>query len=123
MAVLGSTHIKLSRRQKDVIYYLWKDARYRARKKSLPFNIEPSDIVIPELCPIFGRPLAVSSTGKPDDWSPSLDRIIPEMGYTKGNVVVVSNRVNKIKSNATIEELKTIAEFYQQNINKLLGMK
>lgn len=122
MAVLGDTRINSTRRENDIAYYLWKDARYRAKKKNLPFNIEVSDISIPEKCPIFGRSLSVSR-GRASEWSPSLDRIIPEMGYTKGNIVVVSHRVNCIKTNATVDELKAIADFYKRNINTLLGLK
>lgn len=42
------------------------------------------------------------------DDSPSIDRIIPELGYTKGNIRVISNRANLLKSNATIEELQKV---------------
>lgn len=41
---------------------------------------------------------------------PSLDKIIPKLGYVKGNVWVVSNKANRIKSNATIEELELLVK-------------
>lgn len=44
--------------------------------------------------------------------SPTLDRIRPDLGYVKGNVIVISGRANRIKSDATIEELRDIASFY-----------
>ena len=40
--------------------------------------------------------------------SPSLDRIFPESGYTKGNVRVISWRANWIKNNSTIEEIEKL---------------
>lgn len=46
--------------------------------------------------------------------SPSLDKIVPELGYVKGNIVVVSLRANQIKSDATIEELQAVAKFYNR---------
>ncbi len=46
--------------------------------------------------------------------SPSLDRIIPEKGYVKGNVIVVSNKANVIKNNATPEEIIAVGEFYKK---------
>ncbi len=48
--------------------------------------------------------------GKLYDDSPSLDKIIPKLGYVKGNVWVVSNKANRIKSNATIEELELLVK-------------
>lgn len=41
---------------------------------------------------------------------PSVDRIIPELGYTKGNVRVISNRANLLKNNASIEEIELVLE-------------
>lgn len=46
--------------------------------------------------------------------SPSLDRIVPERGYVRGNVVIVSFRANRAKSDLTIAELKQLVEFYKQ---------
>lgn len=48
--------------------------------------------------------------------SPSIDRIIPEKGYVKGNVVWISNRANIIKHNATISELKNITNWLDNSI-------
>ena len=44
---------------------------------------------------------------KHDD-SPSIDRIIPEKGYVKGNVALLCWRCNNLKRDATISELETI---------------
>lgn len=85
-------------------------AKLRSQKLGLPFDIEESDIVIPEFCPVFGFKLEVSS-GRPSDNSPSIDKIIPELGYTKGNVRVISYLANRMKSNATPEQLITFAEW------------
>ena len=40
--------------------------------------------------------------------------IIPEKGYVKGNIVVISNMANVIKSNATPEEIIAVGEFYKK---------
>ena len=42
--------------------------------------------------------------------SPSLDRIIPSLGYVKGNIRVISFRANTLKNNATLSELELILE-------------
>ena len=43
--------------------------------------------------------------------TPSLDRIIPELGYVKENVVVVCGACNRRKNDATPEQLYAIADF------------
>lgn len=38
--------------------------------------------------------------------SVSADKVIPELGYVLGNVVFCANRINTIKNNASLEEMK-----------------
>jgi len=40
--------------------------------------------------------------GKSKNLSPSLDRIIPRKGYVYDNLVIVSDIVNRLKSDATL---------------------
>lgn len=89
------------------------EARMRARAKGLPFNIDLSDIHIPETCPVLGIPLSLG-TGRHVPSSPSLDRLIPELGYTKGNVNVISMRANMVKHNSTYEELEKVYKWVKK---------
>lgn len=96
---------------------LWRSARERAKKNGITFTITTKDIVIPTLCPILGIPLAPRGDGtghRPE--SPSVDRIIPALGYVPGNIAVVSHRANQIKSNATLEELLLLAKWAEREI-------
>lgn len=86
--------------------------RSRAKKNGIEFDLLPQDITIPATCPVLGIPLTRS--GKQDDNAPSLDRIDNAKGYVRGNVVIVSWRANRLKSDATIAELRQIASFYGQ---------
>jgi hypothetical protein len=73
-------------------------AKYRAKQKGLEFNIDISDINIPEVCPVMGIPLVVKSgVPGPAKNSPSLDRIDNSKGYIKGNVRVISAAANTQK--------------------------
>ena len=87
-------------------------AKARAKRKGIPFTITHEDITIPEHCPVLGIKLEPGSKYCARDSSPSLDRIIPELGYVPGNVEVISNRANKLKNDATPEELRLVAEYY-----------
>lgn len=89
-------------------------ARSRAKAKGLPFNLSLDDFTIPERCPALGIEIAL---GGNTDNSPSLDRVVPSLGYVRGNVVVISNRANRIKNNASAHELHRIAEFLENHIN------
>lgn len=81
----------------------------RVKEQALPCNITIDDIVIPQFCPVLGIRIERGvGTGHHLPSSPSLDRIIPERGYTRGNVRVVSYRANQLKSNATLDELRAI---------------
>ncbi len=82
-------------------------ARYRAKKCGIIFAIGLSDVNIPERCPILGVELSMN-VGFLGPYSPSLDRIDPSAGYVPGNVWVISHRANRIKSDATLGELRLI---------------
>lgn len=90
-------------------WQLFKAAKIRAAKAELPFDIEPTDIIIPDVCPILGIPIIRDARGKAVKGSPSLDKVNPELGYVKGNVWVVSWLANQMKAHATKEELLAFA--------------
>lgn len=100
---------------KTVEYRMWERAKHRAGAADVPFDIEPCDIIIPELCPILGIKMEACKS-KMGAFSPSLDRIIPELGYIKGNIAVISYRANTIKNNATPEELRRVADWLEGQI-------
>jgi len=98
----------------DKIRKMVYDAKGRAKKKNLPFNISPDNITIPSHCPILHIPLIFNTSGDNSPNSPSLDRIIPSKGYVEGNIIVISRRANELKRNATIKEMLLLADFYKQ---------
>ena len=90
-------------------------AKSRANKQNVPFNLTPEDIVVPKVCPVLGIPL-FRQKGKRTDNTPSLDRIIPERGYVKENVRIISWRANRLKCDATFEELEKIYNYVKNNL-------
>lgn len=85
------------------------NARSRAKRYNLEFNITLNDIVVPDMCPMLNIKLKVGI--KAEDNSPSLDRIDNTLGYIKGNVHVISSKANTIKNVATIEDLEMILSY------------
>lgn len=92
-----------------------RDARYRAKKHGIPFTLTERDIKIPASCPVLGLKLQTNNDRAAAN-SPSLDRLVPERGYVNGNVVVVSNRANTIRGDATVPELRRIYLWYRKRL-------
>lgn len=59
-------------------------------------------------CPVFGMPLR-AGIGKSHDSSPTLDRLNAAWGYEPGNVAVMSMKANRLKADATADELEQVA--------------
>lgn len=93
-----------------------QNARSRAKKYGIPFDLEKSDIVIPSMCPILGIPIKINDKLVSSN-SPTLDRFIPEKGYVKNNINIISHKANTIKSDATVEEIEKVLN-WMKNMNR-----
>lgn len=86
--------------------YLLQQCKDRAKKIKKDFNLEISDIFIPEYCPYLGVKLAPFS----GEATFSVDRIDNTKGYVKGNIEVISVLANRMKHTATVEQLIKFSE-------------
>ncbi len=97
-------------KSENVAEVLLNSAKNRALKYNLEFNLQLSDIVLSEFCPILGIKLQ-KNFGRAKDSSYSLDRIDNARGYIKGNVIVISWKANRLKSDGTIEEIEKVLKW------------
>lgn len=107
-------------RVKNPKKYLVSRARGRAKLEGLPFSITDADFEMPEYCPVFPWLKLEFSNGRgsrPDN-IPTLDKIIPALGYVPGNVAIISMRANRLKSDATAEELQAILDWVHVQTRK-----
>ncbi len=100
--------------------YAKRDAKKRAAKKGIPFDISIAYIesILPDVCPIFGTEFIYYGNGKIKPESPALDRIVPELGYVEGNVHIISVKANSIKSAYKSEDIMKVATWLQELENK-----
>ena len=82
------------------------EAKSRAKKRGLAFEITEKDVNWNDICPVLGIPINFEHRRGQggNDNSPSLDRIDNSGGYVAGNVRIVSNRANKLKNTMTQQE-------------------
>jgi hypothetical protein len=102
-------------RQNNPVKQLLVNARSRAKKRGIIFELVEADIIIPEVCPILGIPLFVTGY-RPTGNSPTLDQIIPGTGYVKDNVCVISHKANTMKQNNTIEDLERFLRYMRKEL-------
>ena len=97
-------------KRKNPERHLANVAKRRAKLKGIEYAITWEDIEIPSHCPVLGIKLQ-HGTGRWQDSSPTLDRIDNTKGYLPDNIKVISWRANRIKMDATLEELMRIGEW------------
>jgi hypothetical protein len=108
-------------------YSLLQALKDRARRRGYDSDLEVSDIPdVPNICPVLGIPILKYrkwSEGKGKgkgrnrhDSSPTIDRLDSNLPYLKkyrNNLAVISWRANKLKSDATIDELIKLSQYVQ----------
>lgn len=116
-------YISMNSREKDayrlinIERWLLNSAKKRAKKNNIELDITADYIrsiwPLDNKCPIlhetfiFGKNIV-------SDYSATIDRIDNSKGYIKGNVRVIANKANVIKSNATLETLEIILKNWEE---------
>lgn len=100
----------------------YRGKKYNAIRSGYPWEIEFGDIKWNSICPILGIELDYFAENTQEN-SPSFDRVNNSIGYTKGNVQIVSWRANRIKNNGTAEEHRKIADYLDMLHTPVLDSK
>ena len=99
--------------------YMARYTKYRANEKNLPYDLDADYLksIWPEdnKCPALGLEFSKPGEGLKEN-SSSLDRLVPELGYVKGNVAVVSMLANMIMSNATPDQVIAVGYFFRNKL-------
>lgn len=97
-------------------YRLYHGAKSRSKANNLPFDLDivfvASLLEESKVCPLLE---VEYDNGK---YTQSLDKIIPELGYTKSNVWIVSRRANTIKNDASLEELTLLLSNFKRMLEE-----
>jgi len=94
--------------------------RERSRHRGYESDLDIADLpILTDSCPVLGIKYSKGSL-KNKDFVPSVDRKnsnLPYLKKYKDNLVFISHRANRIKSDATIEELQKILQYLQKDCN------
>lgn len=95
-------------------------AANKCRENDIPFELEVDDLMpAPLRCSVLGIKLDWYKDGRgSSDESPSIDRLIPELGYVPGNVMIISSRANRIKNDSNLEELLKVATWVESRLTE-----
>lgn len=93
--------------------------KIKAKRDNVPFDLTPEylESIWTGVCPVLDTPIKIDGEKGSDDLA-ELDRFIPDKGYVQGNVTFLSRRVNRLKSDITIEEVRKLASWMERKSNE-----
>lgn len=94
------------------------NAKKRAKQRDWAFGLTLDWLIAAsgDTCPLLGIPLNYANTTPAAD-SPAVDRIDSTKGYTPDNCWVISMKANRIKSDATVAEIETVATRLRRHLD------
>lgn len=105
---------------------VYNRTKRRSKKLNILFNINKDDFIEQYFnqsgkCFYSDIEMRIKVGDGFDKNALSVDKIIPENGYVKGNVVFCTNRINTAKSDFTLSEIKEYMPKWNDRIEKFLG--
>lgn len=88
--------------------------KQNARKRGQEFRLVPADILpLPTHCPVFGFELSYGGKSCSDSLA-SVDRRDSKIGYLPGNVAIISYKANRLKGEATVDEIRQLLAWMEK---------
>ena len=77
----------------------------------------PESLVWPDICPVLGIPITSLPKGRKGmaNDSASLDKVLPEAGYTPLNTRVISGKAKRIRRGRSLSELDIALKKAREN--------
>lgn len=87
----------------------YHNAKARAQKQGIQFDLTKEWLLenLNDVCPLLGVPFTYGM-GKTTPATPTIDRKDPKKGYTQDNCWVISAKANRIKTDASVEEITRV---------------
>lgn len=100
---------------------LVQKARVRAGRKKIFIDLVDDHFelasALPTHCPLWPKEeIGYANSKEQRHNSASIDRLDPKKGYTPENVWIVSYRANRIKSDATLEEMEELCRNWRAEL-------
>lgn len=102
-----------ARKIRNPLICLLTHARLRASKQDIPFDISIEDIKYTGYCACCHKKLSMG-IGRAHEGSPSIDKIIPALGYVPGNCQIICWRCNIKKNDMSLFELELLAAYIKK---------
>jgi hypothetical protein len=99
------------------------NVRRRCREQQIAYDLDVDYLlsIASDKCPVFKTPFIWSQGNGYSPEGPSLDKVIPTLGYIKENVVFISRIANTIKQNVTEKELYAVADWLHDKRKEVLN--
>jgi hypothetical protein len=117
------TKIKYRATKRGHLSTFLEKAKERAKTKNISFDLTLDflESIATNECPVFKTPFVWGRGKGRHPYQASLDKIIPELGYVKNNVVFISHKANLIKQDVTEKELYLVADWLHKARKNVLN--
>lgn len=116
----GEIEVEESEINRKLFAYRCKEIKKRSKRENIPFNLTPEylESLWTGKCALTKKDIffrkRYSGNKKVPNLSADVDRIDPNGGYVQGNVQWVSHRINMVKSNSDMEDVRMIRDFLRK---------
>ncbi len=123
------SHSAISKRQRKIKNPIrfkaqtWRSMlRFRSKNSNIPFDENITIDFLEELliktekCPCCKKNIDLLNKKQRINTSPSIDKLIPDKGYTVNNISLICWRCNNLKRDSSPSELRMIADWIEKRM-------